>query len=319
LYQPKICPAQEFANFAASSGLGEIKYKYFVLTSRLENELPHKMLVIHDYRRVVKDRPVKGAIALAYCYANKDRDKYASVFHRQKHSLSRVALEPGETHDSSQISQQHDKRQRKVVHYGNIDDVDTSKDPENDAPPEYRFRTYVSFPTHDAFKSYAWKRVETFQSKTPDLLYLNPKLLDEYERMSTGSDKARLLVLIHCVVCHELAHLLHFKIHNTLDQYFGEPSSKSDVDCGTEVEYLLFGGRILSAADFSRLRVERKDGTTFDLDSDYFFKEFLRHSGRRKIDFETLSKVIEEGESENQRWLGMGEINGTHDRQICDV
>jgi hypothetical protein len=208
------------------------------LASRLENEPPHKMLVIYDQRRVVKDRPVKGAITLAYGYANKDRDKYASVFHRQKRSLSREALEPGETHHSSQISQQHDECQRKVVRYGNIDD-------ENDAPPEYRFRTNVSFPAHDDFKSYAWKRVETFQSKTPDLLYLNPKLLDEYERMSTGSDKARLLVLIHCVICHELAHLLHFKIHDTVDQYFGEPNSNSDVDCGTEVEYQLFGGRIL--------------------------------------------------------------------------
>ena len=82
--------------------------------------------------------------------------------------------------------------------------------------------------------------------------------------------------------------------------------------CGTEVEHSIFGGRILSTSDFTKLRIERKDGTRFDVDPTYIWNEFLA-SNRYTIDFERLRKV--EIEDEDERWLGMGELNGTHERQ----
>ena len=114
----------------------------------------------------------------------------------------------------------------------------------------------VVFPPLVGFEACAWKRVNTFAARTPETLYLNPKLLEAYESMRTGSDKARILVLIHCVVCHELAHLLHHKIYDEIDPYFGDASS--NVDYGTELEHQIFGGRMLSMPDFSKLRIERK-------------------------------------------------------------
>jgi hypothetical protein len=137
------------------------------------------------------------------------------------------------------------------------------------------------------------------------MIYLNPKLLDEFERMERG----RLLVLIRCVVCHELAHLLHFKLYHTPDAYF----SFEDVQRGLW-NRSIFGGRILSTSDFTKFRIERKDGTRFHVDPTYIWKEFLA-SNHRTIDFERLRKVEIEDEDECERWLGMGEINGTHRRQ----
>lgn len=130
--------------------------------------------------------------------------------------------------------------------------------------------------------------------------------------MTRGPDRVRLLVLIHYVVCHELAHLLHYKIYNTRDVYFDQPNSTGSVDYGTEAEHQILGGRMLSTSDFTQLRIESRDGTRFDVDPTYIWKEFIA-SNRRRIDFENLTKVETEDEDINRRWLGMGEINGTHE------
>ena len=270
-------------------------------------------MIIYDHRPpVVKDHLVKVAIVMAYAYANShNRAKYASVFPAFPAAVESLSpqTEPGEQRGVVRLQPCNDPKDP----VGD-EDSNTGKDRNYDPRLDYRFTTSVTFPPHRSLESYSWNRVSSL-SIIRNTIYLNPKLLDEFERMKRGSDRVRLLVLIHCVVCHELAHLLQLKIYHTPDAYFGEPALKpSTVDCGTEVEHSIFGGRILSTSDFTKLRIERKDGTRFDVDPTYIWNEFLA-SNHLTIDFERLRKVEKEDEDECERWLGMGEINGTHERQ----
>ena len=96
---------------------------------------------------------------------------------------------------------------------------------------------------------------------------------------------------MHCVVLHELAHLLYYKVYKTIDCVeIQEKPSHGGIDYGTEVEHHLFGGRMLSTADFAGLRIERKNGEVYEMDIDYFFDDVMELSNR-KVDFDRLSKV----------------------------
>ena len=58
-------------------------------------------------------------------------------------------------------------------------------------------------------------------------------------------------ILVYCLVNHEIAHLLHFIIYNSVDPYF---EKSSDVDYGTE--HQLFGGRTLVTVDLTKRGME---------------------------------------------------------------
>ena len=267
------------------------------------------LTIIRKRTPKVKDYLVQAAIVFAYGYANHDnRLKYASIFSALTESSS-SPMEPQNPFDAHQLSSQD-----KLISDENTGTTDTLKGGNYDPRVDYRFMPHVTFPKHGTIKHYSWRRAKTFLSKSPHRIYLNPKLLDEFERMYRGPNRVRILVLIHCVVCHEIAHLLHFKIYNSVDPYF---EKSSDVDYGTEIEYQLFDGKMLVTADLTKMRIERRDGTKFEVDPVYIWKEYLK-SNHRRIDFGELTEVGVKDEDENQRWLGMGEINGTHDRLPCE-
>ena len=118
---------------------------------------------------------------------------------------------------------------------------------------------------------------------------------------------------MYCIVCHELTHLLHFRIYNAVDQIF-RPQNVSQIpkDLGNEVEHRIFGGRILTTADFSALGIEQENGDVYELDPMYFYEQFVL-SNRCVIEFEKLKRVQPGRDPHELRWMGMGEINGTHD------
>jgi hypothetical protein len=160
---------------------------------------------------------------------------------------------------------------------------------------------------------YSWKRVELFGHEDPDMIHLNPALLDAAETTRCDLRKLRLRVIIFCVVCHELAHLLHFKIYNTTDERFQDGRSPlSHVEYGTELEYRAFGGRILSTPEFTALRVERRNGDVYKLNPWYFYQRLLAKGPHRcQLNFEEMRKVDADAHY-TEEWMGMGEINGTH-------
>jgi len=180
----------------------------------------------------------------------------------------------------------------------------------------YFFKMAVVFPLFDRLKSYAWDKIDTETLSTSDTIYLNPTLLDKYRKCTTIPDRTTLLCIMYCIVCHELTHLLHFRIYNSVDQIF-LPQNVSESfeipkDLGTEVEYRIFGGRILTTADFSVLGIEQRNGDVYELDPMYFYKQFVV-SNRRVIEFEKLKRVEPDRDPHELRWMGMGEVNGTHD------
>jgi hypothetical protein len=262
------------------------------------------MFVLVDHRRTaVKSRRVSAALRIAFAHAKKDRDKYYAVLFQGRNDSPTKDEPEKEKVPASPACQSED------------DDSDTEEEEDFFDIPGYRYNKLATFPSHDVFKSYAWDNVMSFRSRNEDMLYLNPKILDEYEKMRRWTDKTRICILIYCVAAHEIAHLLHFRAFKTQDPYFTEPNS--GIDYGTEIEYQLYGGRILSTPDFTRLRVEWRDGTRFELDPIYFLEEVLRQDGRM-INFDALNKVGVEEEGDCQTWLGMGEINGTHERKDCE-
>jgi hypothetical protein len=260
---------------------------------------------IYDHRPpLVKKNPfLHAAIVFAYSEANlQDRDKYVQVL---------------KSTDDSTDNNEANYPAGMSVQNG----VETTAESSQCLPDSMSLTelprlcsVLVTFPPHNSLKTYGWKQVEIRKPKNREMLYLNPILLDKLDLARSGFDKARIIVIIHCVVCHELAHLLHYKKYNSTDKYFqtNENGSRTGVDCGTEVEHLIYGGRMLSTPDLSALRIERKNGEVYDLDFCYFYREFLE-SDRRKIDFGILSKVNPDTDGSGQRWIGMGEINGTHD------
>ena len=183
----------------------------------------------------------------------------------------------------------------------------------------YLFRMAVIFPLFDCLKSYAWDKIETETLSTSDTVYLNPMLLDRYRKRKSIRERTTLLCIMYCIVCHELTHLLHFRIYNTVDPIF-RPQNGSEIpkDLGNEVERRIFGGRILTTADFSALRIERGNGDVYELDPTYFYEQFVL-SNRCVIEFEKLKRVEPDRDPHELRWMGMGEINGTHDACILGL
>ena len=158
-------------------------------------------MIIYDHRPpVVKDHLVQVAIVMAYVYANShNRAKYGSLFPAfpaamESHSPQ---TEPGEQGGAVRLQQRNDPKE--PVGDEDSNDADTGKDRNYDPRLDYQFTTSVTFPPHRSLKSYSWNRVSSL-SITRNTIYLNPKLLDEFERMRRGPDRVRLLVLIHCVV-----------------------------------------------------------------------------------------------------------------------
>ena len=270
-------------------------------------------MTIYDLRKPCVENPsVLIAIGLAYTSANRqDRHKYIQVLDNVMESSS--GIDSSSSYHLDSVRETCNKRVGGILkseyplnHALIGDNTSFTRSPE-------QMPMHISFPPHDQLKSCGWKQFGALRAAQPDILYLNPMLLDKFERACRRSEKVSLLVIMHCIVCHELAHLLHYKMYNTIDSYFcksAETTSEGHREYGTEVEHCLFGGRMLSTPDLSGLRIERKNGEVFGIDFNYFYEEFLR-SDRGKIDFGTLVKVNLEEDS-GQSWIGMGEINGTH-------
>ena len=153
-------------------------------------------MIIYDHRPpVVKDHLVQEAIVMAYANANSDyRAKYASLFPAfpaaiESHSPE---TEPGEHCGAVRLQQRNDPKD--PVGDEDSNNADTGKDRNYDPPVDYRFTTNVTFPPLRSLKSYSWNRVSAL-SIIRNTIYLNPKLLDEFERMRRGRDRVRLLVL----------------------------------------------------------------------------------------------------------------------------
>jgi hypothetical protein len=71
-----------------------------------------------------------------------------------------------------------------------------------------------------------------------------------------------------------------------------------------------FSDRILTRRNFVRLRIQRRNGDIFDLDPNYFYRNFMA-SESKTIEFDKLNKVqtcatIPDG------WMGLGKANGTY-------
>jgi hypothetical protein len=263
-------------------------------------------MIIYDHRPpLVTDPSVLALIVVAVGHATtRYRHHYALIFHDRQ--TERDPSTPGEKQESenpveallgpkSAISQ-NSAMEDDHVNFG------------------YNFTTLATFPPHSGMKSYSWKNVESFGVKQRDMIYLNPVFLDGIETTRPGSHRARLLAILYTVVCHELAHLLHFKIYGIADDHFcANGSSQICTEYGTELEYRMYGGRILTTPDLTGLRVETRDGDVYELNTRYFFDDFLE-SNPPAFDFEKLQTVDAESNTGGATmWMGMGETNGTHD------
>jgi hypothetical protein len=270
-------------------------------------------MIIYDLRQpLVSNTLLRAVIGLAYINANhEDRYKYTQVF--DKHIGSSPLVDSSPPCHLGSVRETCSKRVGGISE--NDPPLDRALKPGDVGSTRSRqhIPMHISFPSHKRLKECGWKQFEALRASQPNILYLNPILLDKFERASCHREKVPLLVIMYCIVCHEFAHLLHYKMYNTIDPYFRqltEAASGGHIDYGTEVEHCIFGGRMLSTPDLSGLRIERKDGEVFDIDFKYFYGEFVT-SSRAKIDFVKLRKVNLVQDS-GQSWMGMGEINGTH-------
>jgi hypothetical protein len=281
--------------YRASSACGDSS---FILTLAI-------MLVFDHRSPVVKDIYVRLILSMAYFEANTvQRHNYALTFHDLAEQ-SDTPANPNQVKAADLVESLLGPKSA-ISQESAMNDEDKFG---------YRFDVSLLFPPHAELKSYSWERVESFPTlQYPDTLYLNPALLDAYEVARKGRDRVRLLVIMYCAVLHELAHFLHFKIYNTADQYFqGTDHGTSDphVEYGTELEYRIFGGRILTKADYTALRLQCRNGDVYDLPAGYLYKEYVE-SARHKLELERLQK-LEAGLDDADQWMGMGQINGTHD------
>jgi hypothetical protein len=263
-------------------------------------------MLIFDHRPpVVKDIYLRFILAMAYLDANTtQRHNYALTFHDLVEQ-SDVPANPNQVKAANPVESL----------LGPKSAISQESPMKGEYKFGYRFHISLSFPPHADLKSYSWKRVESFPTaRYPDMLYLNPALLDAYEAAGGGRDRVRLMVIMYCAILHELAHVLHFKIYNTADQYFqvtDDGTSDAHVEYGTELEYRIFGGRLLAKVDYTALRLECRNGDVYDLPAGYIYKEYVE-SSRHKLELEQLEKLDGEMDDSDQ-WIGMGQINGTHD------
>ena len=286
------------------------------------------MITINHRPPVANFSLVHGVIELAYYEVNYgSRHHYASVFHELAEPIiqSQDDNEGGEKRVIAITDSQHPVNT--VLGSKSLSTLPMIEDSSNHSPSLFTqlFVPAVTFPPPQHLHLYSWKRlVATYTEHNdtvcrkviggyrgiPERLYLHPKFLDFYERVRSAQDRSRLLVIIHCVIIHELAHLLHYKVYKTIDCVVSqERALHNGIDYGTEIEYHIFGGRMLSTVDFAGLRIERKNGEVYEMDIDYFFDHVMEMSNR-KVDFDRLSKV--DPDVDENIWIGMGEINGTH-------
>lgn len=286
-------------------------------------------MITVNHRPPVANFPlIQGVVELAYYEINYgSRHHYASVFHELAQPIiqSQDHNENGEKRVIAITDSQHPVNT--VLGSKSLSTVPMMEDSWNRSPPLFTrlFIPAVTFPHPEHLHLYSWKRlVATYTERIdtvcckvigghrgiPERLYLHPKFLDCYERVGCPQERSRLLVIMHCVVIHELAHLLHYKVYKTIDCMASQESALQDgIDYGTEVEYHLFGGRMLSTVDFAGVRIERKNGEVYEMDTDYFFDHVMELSNC-EVDFDRLSKV--DADVDRNIWIGMGEINGTH-------
>jgi hypothetical protein len=162
----------------------------------------------------------------------------------------------------------------------------------------------IVFPRPGSLHMCSWR---TRDVPVTDTIYLNPSLLRRYEK-DVEKRRLTLLSIIYCIVIHEVGNLLNYKSING-----GERDHAFDnlcVDVGEEAEYQIFGGRILTKRNFGRFRIQRRDGDIFDLDPNYFYRNFMT-SRSKTIEFDKLSKV-ETCETIPNGWMGLGKANGTY-------
>jgi hypothetical protein len=265
----------------------------------------HRIKLSHLPR--VKDLFLRYVIIQAFVCANHShRQTYTLVFHDN----NRTSLQPG-------------LRELDPIYKDGCDAVEDTVGKRSvclELTPEeqsyrfgYHFPVKVLFLRHDRLEYYQWKNVETFPYALPDVVLLNPRLLDKFETARTSEERVRLAMIIYCVILHELAHHLYFKIYKAVETCFcPDYNPQEHLEYGTEVEYRIFGGRILCTEDFTAMRLETRDGQLYDLDPLYFYTSFLL-SQNPSIEFEKLARVNDISPLVTGRnWLSVGELNGTH-------
>ena len=236
------------------------------------------------------------------------RNHYASVFYDYALPIIRDNNEGGERN----LIGTSDSKHPVIAFLGPRSEPVTEDGSDNNATQSGGFfHMSVTFPSHKTLPLCSWMRLKPSDTVDTNMIYLNPKLLDCYERACSVQDRSRLLAIMHFVVTHELAHLLHFKVYKTVDCVVSQEGRPHEgIDYGTEVKHRIFGGRMLTTTDFSELRIERKNGDIYEM-SDYFFKEML-NPYNRKVDFDRLSKVDPKLDVDEKLWMRMSEINESH-------
>lgn len=194
-------------------------------------------------------------------------------------------------------------------------DATSSVDPEA-LGYHFKFFKTLGFAPNDRIDKFAWNLVGLWGHLDPDAICLNPAIMTRYTEAANQVDKTRILVIIYSIVIHELAHLLHYKIYHTSDYRFHKryPNVDDFTEYGDEIEKRVFGGRIFSCADFSKLAIGYGDGKIkYELDPIEFHTLYFKNP-----DGERPPQIQQEGRRdiavECEEWLSMGELNGTHER-----
>jgi hypothetical protein len=148
------------------------------------------------------------------------------------------------------------------------------------------------------------KRPPVFDST----LYINPDLLTRYQN---GGPETNLACIVYCIVLNEFDHLLKSRIDNE------QPAMSNNRlhvphEVGVEAQFQLLGGQVLSRGDFSELRIQTRSGDIYSLDPDYLYGRITAPTSCAELDFERLRKVGRCKWGLPPGWMGMEEINGTH-------
>jgi hypothetical protein len=179
-------------------------------------------------------------------------------------------------------------------------------------PQKHLFKLRVSFWPEGDLEEFASKPPgESRITYEPETLYLNSAFLDLYHRGSTRLA----LVLIHCSVLQGLAHLLYIRLclRSSTEGEWSRHSPPVEMDYGTEIEYRLFGGRLLTTRDLTGLRIECRDGKTYEVDCKAFHDQLMFANSFTRVQVEKLEEIdiTAEQNGVTSAWLGLNEINRT--------
>ena len=247
------------------------------------------MVVIRESAPICLGAQLIGAmIVLAYAHANtSERATYVSLF-CAKLEENEVKEELHGTENTELIS-----------HVGCSCTDDALVKPEKQL-----FDMRVRLSAEKWVNQFDWARIENSSTHKPDDLYLNIRLMELYCLSQTKEGKYMALLLIYCTILHELANMLHLRLcRNSADRSWAE-RWKCSIDYGSELEYRVFGGRLITTPDLTRLRMECRDGKIYELDAmSYYLRIF--GEGSHRPDFEKLQEITVTRAEEGELWIGL--------------